>query len=108
MAFRRFREPTTTASFHDRRGLIPSRCPDGKETRTGEAATRIRFAGVLEIIEGSRGDTYRAVYTVRFAAAVFVLPAFQKKAKSGIGTPKQDMESIRERLKVAEQVAKEL
>lgn len=55
-----------------------------------------------------RGNTYRAVYTVRFAAAVFVLHVFQKKAKSGVATPKLDMELIRERLKAAEQVAKEL
>jgi len=45
---------------------------------------------------------------VRFSAAVFVLHVFQKKAKHGIATPRQDMELIRERLKVAEQMAKEL
>ena len=55
-----------------------------------------------------RGNAYRAVYTVRLAAAVFVLHVFQKKAKTGIATPKQNMELIRERLKAAEQVAKEL
>lgn len=65
-------------------------------------------AGVLEIVEDWRGNTYRAVYTVRFAGAVFVLHVFQKKAKSGIATPKPDMEMIRERLKAAEQIAKEL
>ena len=65
-------------------------------------------AGVLEIVEDWRGNAYRAVYTVRFAAAVFVLHVFQKKAKSGIATPGQDMELIKERLKAAEQVAKEL
>lgn len=65
-------------------------------------------AGVLEIVEVWRGNAYRAVYTVRFAAAVFVLHVFQKKAKTGIATPKQNMELIRERLKAAEQVAKEL
>lgn len=65
-------------------------------------------AGVLEIVEDCRGNAYRAVYTVRFAAAVYVLHAFPKKAKSGIATPKQDMETIRERLKAAEQIAKEL
>ena len=65
-------------------------------------------AGVLEIVEDWRENTYRAVYTVRFAAAVFVLHVFQKKAKSGVATPKQDMKLIRERLKSAEQVAKEL
>lgn len=65
-------------------------------------------AGILEIVEDWRGNAYRAVYTVRFAAAVFVLHVFQKKAKSGIATPKQDMELIRERLKVAEQIVKDL
>ncbi len=65
-------------------------------------------AGVLEIVEDWRGSTYRAVYTVRFAARVFVLHIFQKKAKSGTATPRQDMELIRERLQAAEQIAKEL
>ena len=65
-------------------------------------------AGILEIVEDWRGNTYRAVYTVRFSVAVFVLHVFQKKAKHGIATPRQDMELIRERLKVAEQIAKEL
>jgi phage-related protein len=65
-------------------------------------------AGVLEVVEDWRGNAYRAAYTVRFAAAVFVLHVFQKKAKSGIATPRQDMELIKERLKAAEQVAKEL
>ncbi len=65
-------------------------------------------AGILEIVEDWQGNAYRAVYTVRFAAAVFVLHVFQKKAKRGIATPKQDMELIRERLKAAEQMAKEL
>ena len=65
-------------------------------------------AGVLEVVEDWRGNTYRAVYTVRLSAAVFVLHVFQKKAMRGIATPRHDMELIRERLKVAEQMAKEL
>lgn len=52
--------------------------------------------------------TYRAVYTVKFPEAVFVLHCFQKKSKSGIATPKEDMDIIRARLKVAEALAKEL
>ena len=63
-------------------------------------------AGVLEILEDDAGGTYRAVYTVRFAQAVFVLHCFQKKSKSGIATPQQDMDVIRARLKVAELLAK--
>ena len=65
-------------------------------------------AGVLEIVENDVGGTYRAVYTVRFAEAVFVLHCFQKKSKRGIATPKEDMDIIRARLKVAEALAKEL
>src|SRR6516162_9122825 len=61
-------------------------------------------AGVLELIEDHRSDTYRAVYTVRFAARIYVLHAFQKKSKRGIATPKRDLELIRERLKWAEQL----
>ncbi|MDR3535894.1 MAG: type II toxin-antitoxin system RelE/ParE family toxin [Acetobacteraceae bacterium] len=44
-------------------------------------------AGVLEVVENWKGDTYRAVYTVRFATAVYVLHCFQKKATKGIATP---------------------
>ena len=54
------------------------------------------------------GGTYRAVYTVKFAEAVFVLHCFQKMSKRGIATPKADMDIIRARLKVAEALAQEL
>lgn len=59
-------------------------------------------AGVLELVAGHVGDTFRAVYTVKFATAVYVLHAFQKKSKSGIKTPTEDMELIQRRLKAAE------
>jgi len=65
-------------------------------------------AGVLEIVEDDAGGTYRAVYTVKFAEAVFVLHCFQKKSKSGVTTPKEHMDIIRARLKAAEVLAKEL
>lgn len=65
-------------------------------------------AGVLEVVEDDIGGTYRAVYTVKFDEAVFVLHAFQKKSKRGIATPKEDMDIIRNRLKVAEVMAKEM
>ena len=65
-------------------------------------------ADVLEVIEDFRGDTYRAVYTVRFEERVFVLHVFQKKSKTGIATPKRDMDLIRDRLKVSAERAKEL
>lgn len=65
-------------------------------------------AGVLEVVEDDADGTYRAVYTVRFQEAVFVLHVFQKKSKRGIATPQADMNIIRQRLKVAAVVAQEL
>ena len=65
-------------------------------------------AGVLEVVEDWRGNTYRAVYTVRFVVRVFVLHVFQKKSKSGIATPKPDLDLIKGRLKAAAKRAKEL
>ena len=59
-------------------------------------------AGVLEIVEDFSGNTYRAVYTVKFAGAVYVLDAFQKKSKKGAKTPKGDIDRIKGRLKIAE------
>ena len=65
-------------------------------------------AGVLEIVENHQGSTYRAAYTVKFEGAVCVLHLFQKKSKSGIATPKPDIDIIRERLKVAEKFSQEM
>ena len=65
-------------------------------------------AGVLELVEDDMDGTYRAVYTVKFAEAVFVLHCFSKKSKRGVETPKEDIDIIRARLKVAEAIAKEL
>jgi phage-related protein len=60
-------------------------------------------SGVLELIEDDRSSTYRAVYTVRFKGAVYVLHVFQKKSKQGISTPKHEIELIHARLKLAEE-----
>ena len=60
-------------------------------------------SGVLEVVSRYDGDTFRAVYTVRFEAAVYVLHAFQKKAKRGVATPKHELDLVRRRLRVAEQ-----
>jgi phage-related protein len=57
--------------------------------------------GTIELVEDFDGDTYRAVYTVRFAEAVYVLHAFKKKAKRGIATPKGDIDLIKRRLRDA-------
>jgi phage-related protein len=60
-------------------------------------------SGVLEIVEDHDGNAYRAVYTVRFPEAVYVLHAFQKKSPSGIRTHKRDVELVAQRLRVAQQ-----
>ena len=64
-------------------------------------------SGVLELVESLRGNTFRAVYTVRFAQAVYVLHCFQKKSPDGKRTAQTDIDLIHERLKVAEQHYKE-
>ena len=72
---------------------------------TDPAAKALKgFGGssVLEIIAPYDGDTWRAVYTVRFEDAIYMLHAFQKKSKSGIATPKQEIDLIRKRLADAE------
>jgi len=58
-------------------------------------------AGVLEVVDDHDGETYRAVYTVRFVGIVYVLHAFQKKSRRGIATPKSDIALIRKRLQRA-------
>lgn len=58
-------------------------------------------ASVLEVVDDFDGDTFRAVYTVRFAGAVYVLHAFQKKSKRGVATPKAELDLIAQRLKRA-------
>jgi len=63
-------------------------------------------AKTLEVVEDHEGDTYRAVYTVRFEGVVYVLHCFQKKSKKGIATPKPDIDLIKQRLKDAESLYK--
>jgi phage-related protein len=73
--------------------------------QTDPAAKPLKgFGGrnIMEIVADHRGDTWRAVYTVRFRNAVYVLHAFQKKSKSGIATPKKELELIQQRLAEAE------
>ncbi len=59
--------------------------------------------GVFEIVDDYDGDTYRAVYTVRFKEVLYMLHAFQKKSPKGIKTAKVDVELVRSRLKLAQQ-----
>ena len=62
-------------------------------------------AGIVEVIKDHRGDTFRAVYTLRYAGSVYVLHVFQKKSKTGRETPRRDVELIKQRLREAEQIA---
>ena len=80
----------------------------GKKHQQARPLKGFGSASVLEVVEDWQGDTYRAVYTVRLAARVFVLHVFQKKSKRSGATPKADLDLVRQRLKAAEQIAKEL
>ena len=62
---------------------------------------------VLEVVADHDGDTWRAVYTVRFQEAIYVLHAFQKKSKKGIATPKKEIDLIHRRLAEAERLHRE-
>ncbi|RYG47966.1 hypothetical protein EON79_05890 [bacterium] len=64
-------------------------------------------AGVLEVVENHDGDTYRAVYTVKFEEAIYVLHAFQKKSRSGIKTSQGDLQKIERRLREARELHEE-
>ncbi|MDR0771071.1 MAG: type II toxin-antitoxin system RelE/ParE family toxin [Burkholderiales bacterium] len=74
----------------------------GKKHGQAKSLSGFGSAGVLEVVEGFGGGTYRAVYTIKFGNTVYVLHCFQKKSTHGIATPKPDMDLIRERLKAAE------
>jgi Phage derived protein Gp49-like (DUF891) len=71
--------------------------PEGQNAGEREAPEGIA-PGVLEIVSDFRGDTFRAVYTVKFPKAVYVLRVFQKKSKRGIATPKHEMKLVEKRL----------
>ena len=76
------------------------RTPDGAKPLRG------KVRGAVQLSEDHDGETYRAVYTVKFASNVYVLHCFQKKSTQGISTPKHDPEIIQARLKAAEAHAK--
>lgn len=80
----------------------------GDKADDAKVLTGFGGAGVIEVIARHDGDTFRAVYTVRLAGVVYVLHAFQKKAKRGIATPKKEIDLIRKRLRLAEQDYKQL
>ncbi len=74
----------------------------GRKPISAKPLSGFHGAGVLEIVDNYDGDTYRAVYTVRFAEIIYILHAFQKKSRQGIQTPKQEIDLVRSRLKLAE------
>jgi phage-related protein len=75
----------------------------GDEHPAAKALKGFGGRGVLEIVDDFDGDTYRAVYTVKFFGVVYVLHAFQKKSKKGIATPQREIDLIKARLKRAEE-----
>lgn len=81
---------------------------NGEQHEAAKVLKGFGGAGVLEVVEDDADGTYRAVYTVKFQKAVFVLHCFQKKSKNGIATPKKDRNIIQTRLKVAEALTREI
>lgn len=82
------------ALYQAQRGLTP---------QSAKPLKSFTGASVLEIVDDFQTDTYRAVYTVQFADAVYVLHAFQKKSKRGVETPKGEIELVKARLKLAKE-----
>ena len=85
--------------------LYAAQC--GEEYPSVKALKGFGGRSVLEIISTDDTNTFRAVYTVRFREAIYVLHAFQKKSKKGIATPKPDIEIIHRRLSEVERLHKE-
>ena len=78
----------------------------GQKPKNAKPLQGFGGTGVMEMVEEHDGDTYRAIYTVKFTKMMFVLHAFQKKSKKGIATPKADMGLIEQRYKDAVEVYK--
>lgn len=88
----------------DVRRVVGAALNDAQEGAEHPAVKALRgFGGrsVLEVVDDFDGDTYRAVYTVRFVGAVYILHCFQKKSKRGGETPRHDMEVVKLRLSAA-------
>jgi phage-related protein len=91
------------AEVRDVMGYALYQAQMGSKSPSAKPLAGFGGAGVLEIVEDFQTNTYRAVYTVKFAERVYVLHAFQKKSKKGIATPKADVDLIKKRLGLAEQ-----
>jgi phage-related protein len=95
--FRSFPDPV-----QDLMGYALYQAQIGRKHRNAKPLKGFGGGSIIEIVDDHDGDTYRAVYTVKFAAAIYVLHAFQKKSKTGIKTTKDDLELVHQRLKAAE------
>jgi len=91
------------AKVQNRMGHALHQVQVGEEPIAAKALKGFGGRAVLELVDDFDSNTYRAVYTVRFAGMVYVLHAFQKKAKKGIATPQQDIELVKSRLRDAEE-----
>jgi phage-related protein len=83
-------------------GRALQQAQQGAKPASAKPLTGFGGASVLEIRDNYDGDTFRAVYTVRFSERLYVLHVFQKKSRHGIQTAKHDLEVIHERLRAAE------
>jgi len=90
------------AKVRNRMGHALHQVQAGEEPIAAKALKGFGGRAILELVDDFDSDTYRAVYTVRFAGVVYVLHAFQKKSKQGIKTPQTDVKLIAERLKRAQ------
>src|SRR5271157_2896279 len=99
---RAFPEPV-----QDRMGYALYVAQRGGKHRDAKTLSGFGGAAVAEVVTDFRGDTFRAVYTLRYANAVYVLHAFQKKSKTGRETPRRDIELVKQRLREAEKIAQE-
>jgi phage-related protein len=99
---RAFPEP-----IQDHMGYALYVAQSGGKHRDTKTLSGFGGAGVVEVVKDYRGDTFRAVYTLQFPGAVYVLHAFQKKSKTGRETPRRDIEMVKLPLREAEQIAKE-
>jgi len=94
------------APVQDHMGYALYVAQGGSKHQDAKVLSGFGGAGVLEVIKDHRGDTFRAVYTLKYEGRVFVLQAFQKKSKSGQKTSRRDMELIHQRLREAELLAR--
>jgi hypothetical protein len=88
-------------------GLCLVRCAARRQASRHENDEWVWGSGSSGGHQGLSGDTFRTVYTLRYAGAVYVLHAFQKKSKTGRETPRGDVELVKQRLREAEQIAKD-